>query len=107
MNQKIVLLIIVSSLLCVQLSSEHSFLVPVYCQTLNDTNNVQDFSPPPYTEWNRTYDGAYTEARTSVIQTQDGGYTVIGIISVVPDDTDFLLIKTNSDGIIQWNKTYG
>jgi len=64
-------------------------------------------SPPPYTEWNRTYGGVGGESSDSMVQTNDGGYVLAGTIWPRIDESDFFLVKTNSDGIIQWNKTYG
>jgi hypothetical protein len=49
--------------------------------------------------WNRTY-GLGQVASSN--QTSDGGYILLGNI-----DYDIKLIKTDSAGIEQWNKTYG
>jgi len=69
--------------------------------------------PSGNVEWNRTY-GAPTcvhlESGTSVVQTDDGGYALAGYISTEgdpPSDYDFLLIKTDSLGSMEWNCTYG
>jgi hypothetical protein len=48
-------------------------------------------------EWSRTYGGGCGE---SVQQTSDGGYVIGGYTN------DFLLIKTDPDGYMTWNKTY-
>jgi hypothetical protein len=60
--------------------------------------------------WNKTYGGTDNEFWGFVQETNDGGY----IISVNTDSYgaggpggDFWLIKTDSDGIEDWNKTYG
>ena len=44
----------------------------------------------------------------SVKQTSDGGYIIAGMTnSVGAGLRDMLLIKTNSNGVLQWSKTYG
>jgi hypothetical protein len=60
-------------------------------------------------EWNRTFD---TETGfhygSSLLQTSDGGYALAGhSISFEEEDSDLLLIKTDSHGIMQWSKLYG
>ena len=60
-------------------------------------------------EWNRTFDtetGFYYGS--SLVQTSDGGYALAGhSISFQEEDSDLLLIKTDSYGIMQWSKSYG
>jgi hypothetical protein len=56
----------------------------------------------PSTQWIKDI-GSYSLGRgNSVIQTADGGYAIIG-----GKDGGFLLLKTNSSGDVQWEKTYG
>ena len=57
--------------------------------------------------WEKTYGdpGIYEEPR-SVIQTADGGFVLSGVKG--PDDKwDIWVVKTDSVGKTQWNKTYG
>ena len=60
-------------------------------------------------EWSRTFDtkmGFYYGS--SLVQTSDGGYALAGhSISFEEEDSDLLLIKTDSYGIMQWSKLYG
>ncbi|MBN1357606.1 hypothetical protein JW988_02450, partial [Candidatus Bathyarchaeota archaeon] len=60
-------------------------------------------------EWNQTYDGTGKDSGCFVVQTTDGGYAISGYSSStsLPDTGDFWLVKTDSDGNEQWNKTYG
>ena len=58
--------------------------------------------------WNQTYGGAGDEAANAVIQTSDGGYALAGwTTSYGAGEADIWLVKTTSNGTMQWNKTYG
>ncbi len=58
--------------------------------------------------WNKTYGGTSTDFGESVVQTSDGGYALAGSTnSYGAGSSDFWLIKTDSVGTMQWNKTYG
>ena len=96
MKQNFVLVLLVSSFLFVQIICEYQFSYSVYCQTSDNVDDSFGSSPTPYTDWDRTYGGFDTEAASAMIQTQDGGYAIAGIISVVPDDSDFLALATDS-----------
>ncbi len=62
-------------------------------------------------QWNHTCSSEGT--CNSMIQTQDGGYLMVGYRDMgwwAPGarfDTDFYLVKTDAQGIVQWNTTYG
>jgi outer membrane protein assembly factor BamB len=57
---------------------------------------------------NWTYGGANNEKAFSIIETIDGGYAIAGYTaSYGAGGNDFWLVKVNSSGIMQWNKTYG
>lgn len=65
-------------------------------------------------EWQKTYGGSLDERGRSIIQTQDGGYAVLGYsFSNDGDNTtnaglqDFWLLKLDAIGNIIWQKTYG
>ena len=66
-------------------------------------------------QWNRTYYGAHSIAQTasSAQETADGGYIIAGIIFPIVDvpqsrmSSDAWLIKTDSTGNEQWNRTFG
>jgi hypothetical protein len=58
--------------------------------------------------WNRTYGGTQDGGGCCVQQTSDGGYIVLGIIVQLNTSiADIWLIKTDSNGNIMWNRTYG
>jgi len=67
---------------------------------------------PPPTEWTRTYgiNGNDNEAR-SLVQTSDGGFAMLGFTRHYEGGwvytSDFWLVKTDSAGNVEWNRTYG
>ncbi|MFX0066679.1 MAG: hypothetical protein ACFFC7_31455, partial [Candidatus Hermodarchaeota archaeon] len=62
-------------------------------------------------QWNRTYGGAGTEEASGIIQTSDDGFALIGHTRSYGAGGDYVsaawLIKTDADGVMQWNRTYG
>ncbi|MFY7672223.1 hypothetical protein ACOSP6_14155 [Tenacibaculum sp. MEBiC06402] len=63
----------------------------------------------------KTFGGNGNDIGNSVIATNDGGYAILGytsstdgdITSKTSDDTDFLLLKYDSQDELQWYKLYG
>jgi hypothetical protein len=54
-----------------------------------------------YNVWNKTYRTVVSGTATSVIQTIDGGYAMVGSMR-----GDFGLVKTDSSGELEWSKKY-
>jgi hypothetical protein len=76
----------------------------------NNSHPTRDLTTaPPQTEWNKTYGRTgYDNQAHSVKQTSDGGYIVAGYTYFSgAGGCDFWLVKTDSSGNQQWNKTYG
>jgi hypothetical protein len=62
------------------------------------------------TQWSREYGGTRFDSARSVVQTTDGGYALAGgTTSFRPGNwyMDFMLVKTDASGNMQWSKTYG
>jgi len=59
-------------------------------------------------QWSKAYGGLESESGYSVRQTRDGGYVIAGYTDTFgAGSSDFWLVKTDSGGSLQWNKTYG
>jgi uncharacterized delta-60 repeat protein len=60
------------------------------------------------TVWTRTFGSTGDEDAQFVQQTTDGGYIVAGASdSLGTDNPDFYLVKTDSQGVTLWTRTYG
>jgi hypothetical protein len=60
------------------------------------------------TLWTKTFGGIGIDKGVSVRQTTDGGYIIIGSTdSFGSGQFDIWVVKTNANGDLQWNKTFG
>lgn len=79
----------------------YSFLLLTSCFSLI-------YAQAPDTLWTKKYDGDDSEDKSySVQQTNDGGYIVVGYKTYYATVEDVCLLKTDSDGNVQWEKIYG
>jgi hypothetical protein len=59
-------------------------------------------------QWYKTYGGNSSDIERALIITKDGGYAMAGLTqSFGAGGMDIWMVKTNSTGYMQWNKTYG
>ena len=59
-------------------------------------------------EWERTYGGSMNDYGYSVRECADGGFVIGGSTSSSGEGLDdVLMVKTDSNGILEWSKTYG
>jgi hypothetical protein len=59
-------------------------------------------------EWNETYGGSWYDTARSMIQTNDSGYAIVGSHGTFNGDySDFYLVKTDANGNMLWNRTFG
>jgi len=80
--------------------------------TTHHGENYRDFwlvktDPSGNMEWNRTYGETPDNGALSLIVTSDGGYALAGWTDALgTEGYDFLLVKTDAFGNMEWNKTY-
>ncbi len=55
-------------------------------------------------EWSKTIGGNFRDRGYDVHQTADGGYIIVGTLSVTTQNTDMYVVRTNSKGDILWYK---
>ena len=75
---------------------------------------VLKFNAEDELEWNKTYGGSADERGSSIIQTQDGGYAILGFSFSADGDVtenaglqDYWLAKLDPNGTIVWQKSFG
>ena len=76
--------------------------------------SIKGFSQVPSVQWQKTFGGSGNDYTTSMKQTSDGGYIVAGYTNSTNGDVtgnhggyDYWVIKLNSTGSLEWQKTYG
>ena len=67
---------------------------------------IYAIDPPPI-EWKKTFDGIGHAEGYSVLQTKDKGYIAVGKTWSESRNSDIYLVKTDSLGNLQWEKTFG
>lgn len=57
--------------------------------------------------WEQTYDISEWETARAIEQTSDGGYIMAGVTCPYYLKNDYVVIKTDEDGLLEWQNTYG
>jgi len=71
-------------------------------------SNKQILNQNKVITWEKTFGGSIVDRVNSFIQTTDGGYAVAGFtFSYGAGEADFWVIKLDSDGNREWDKTFG
>ena len=71
-------------------------------------NRISSLDVPPEIEWAKTYGGPGPDQTSYGQQTSDGGYIIIGTSwSGGAEHGDIWVVKTDSNGNMEWNKTFG
>jgi hypothetical protein len=98
----------------VQQTSDGGYILAgyTYVSRTGDTGDYDFWLVKTYADggmqWSQTYGGAGSEVAYSVQQTRDGGYIMAGYTdSYGAGGSNFWLVKTSSNGGMQWSKTYG
>lgn len=75
---------------------------------------VLKFDSEANLEWNQTYGGTGDDRGNDIIQTQDGGYIILGYTDSTDGDItvnngfrDFWLARINRTGTLTWQKSFG
>ena len=80
--------------------------VSTYASVDNQASKLESGGPAPL--WNRTYGGTQQEYAFSLVPTSDNGFVLAGgTFSYGAGGSDFWLVRTDSLGNMQWNRTYG
>jgi hypothetical protein len=59
-------------------------------------------------QWEKTYGGPRPDVAHAIQQTSDGGYIVAGFtMSFGAGSRDYFVVKLDSDGGIEWQRSYG
>jgi len=59
-------------------------------------------------EWNHGYGGTGSDVAYALVEASDGGYAIAGYTSCFDVGYyDFMLVRTNERGFVEWIKTYG
>ncbi|MHA2225311.1 MAG: hypothetical protein ACXAC8_08915 [Candidatus Hodarchaeales archaeon] len=73
-------------------------MVDMWLVKTNVTGNVT---------WNQTYGGTDPDEANALVQTVDGGFALAGWTGNTSTTRDMWLVKTDTNGMMTWNQSYG
>ena len=73
----------------------------------NDTDHVNNFDILPGVRWMKKLGSSYENWFISVHETSDSGYILLGGLMPSGSSCDAWLVKTDSDGNVEWQHSYG
>lgn len=94
-------------------ASNGDYLLAGKSRIVGDGDYADDFSVIRVDQdgdeiWSEHYGGRGTDIAHSIVETQDGGFTIAGHSnSFRPGSTNFWLLRINEDGDSLWSATYG
>ena len=81
-----------------------SLLMPLGLTTGYD---IEDRDQSNYPLWIYYYGGVEDDSGNCIKRTNDGGLIICGTTSSYSPNQEIILLKTDSNGVEQWTKTYG
>lgn len=88
------------------INSNIVFLITFLMALFSCSLLAQNTNPP--VEWSKTLGGSGLSEAYSLDQTEDGGFIVAGYTTTKGAGAyDFWLVKLNSEGTVEWDKTFG
>jgi len=57
--------------------------------------------------WSKSYGGIFDEVGHSILLAPDGGFVIGGIKEITPTTTEMYLVKTDSQGELEWDRLFG
>ena len=97
---------------CVKQTVDEGYIIVGYTESYGAGNEdvwLIKTNKTGHHQWNQTYGGIYNDRGHCVLQTADGGYLITGYKDEFSGslDPDVWLIKTDENGTILWDKTFG
>lgn len=77
------------------------------CLWWDNDEGSSDIVSPPEMEWHKGYGTTYGNHPHEGMQTSDGGYIAIGQTWDSSDEPEMLVVKTDSNGELDWQKIIG
>ncbi len=95
----------------VLLTEDGGYLMVGYSSSYGYRNQVLLYKTNSngFAEWFRVIGGEYSDRAYAATNTMDGGYAIAGSTTSYGgrDNEDFYLVKTDSEGIVEWEANFG